>query len=62
MRVFDLRGRQMAVLADRTFDAGFQQLSWQPGRVASGTYICRLDISYGNDQRFTRSVRMVYAK
>jgi hypothetical protein len=54
--VYDLKGRKVAVLADRKFAAGDHSITWQgkdlQGRqVSSGSYIVRLDTSTGADQR-----------
>jgi hypothetical protein len=48
--IFDLAGREVAVLADRTFASGRQTVAWDgrdvAGRaVSSGTYIARLETS-----------------
>jgi len=54
--VYDLRGRKVAVLADREFPAGDHGITWQGrdrnGRLAaSGSYIVRLETEDGADQQ-----------
>jgi hypothetical protein len=49
LRVFDLLGREVAVLATGTQDAGVHEALWNAGRVASGLYFYRLDVAAGNE-------------
>jgi hypothetical protein len=39
VRILDLRGREVVVLAQRRFEAGSHQVRWDAHAVASGTYI-----------------------
>ena len=41
VEIFDLAGRRVATLADRTFTAGAHDLSWDGGDQASGVYLLR---------------------
>ena len=42
--VFDLAGREVAVLADGWRDAGEHAVPWDASRVARGVYLCRLEL------------------
>ncbi|MBT8399680.1 MAG: T9SS type A sorting domain-containing protein, partial [Rhodothermia bacterium] len=49
LSVFDVLGREVAAVANDDFGRGEHRLTWSPGELASGVYLCRLD--------FERSVR-----
>jgi len=60
--VYDLSGRQVAVIADEHFEAGNHQVTWlgkdQSGReVSSGSYVVRLQSRLGTDVRTISLVR-----
>jgi hypothetical protein len=65
LAVFDVLGRQVAVLENREFPAGRYQSTWNGmganGNAAgSGVYICRLSVSgQGNDRLFTRKMLLM---
>lgn len=40
--VYDILGREIATLADRSFDADFHTITWNPPALASGVYLYRL--------------------
>ena len=40
--VFDLRGRRVATLADRSFQPGVHQLRWDASQIASGVYFYQI--------------------
>jgi hypothetical protein len=42
LRVFDLQGRTVAVLADGTRSEGRQRVAWDARGVGAGIYFCRL--------------------
>lgn len=42
LTVYDIKGRQVARLVDRTLPAGQHVATWQPRDLASGTYVYRL--------------------
>ncbi len=43
VKVLDLSGREVAVLADGMMEAGLHAVSWQPGDVPAGLYLCRME-------------------
>ncbi|MEZ4388819.1 MAG: T9SS type A sorting domain-containing protein [Candidatus Krumholzibacteriia bacterium] len=43
LTVYDVRGRQVAQLVDRTLSAGRHAVTWQPDGLASGLYVYRLE-------------------
>ena len=60
--VFDLTGKQISVLANRTYDAGSHSIVWQGkdamGRaVPSGTYVVRLAADSGAQARKVMLIR-----
>ncbi len=60
--VYDVLGRQVAVLADEDRAAGPQMLVWEAGDRPAGSYLCRVRAtSPGGGQR-DRSIRMVYLR
>ncbi len=42
LKVYDVLGREVAMLADADYRAGWHRLQWTPDRLASGTYFVRL--------------------
>jgi hypothetical protein len=57
VRVFDLLGREVSVLLDRTTGGGVHEVRWDGSRVASGVYVYRLQA--GN---YVASKRLVVLK
>jgi hypothetical protein len=57
LSVFDLLGREVAVLVDERMEAGNHQAVWDGGRAASGFYIYRITAG-----TFTRIRRMLLVK
>ena len=54
LRVFDLRGRQVDLLADGVFAAGRHEVVWAPQGIASGVYYYKLQAgSYEETRRMT---------
>ncbi len=43
LRIYDIAGREVAVLADGARSAGEHVVRWNAGGVASGAYLCRLE-------------------
>lgn len=48
LTVFDMRGRQVAVLQSGIETAGLHQINWQSDHLASGVYLLRLSAKSGN--------------
>ncbi|HAV23038.1 MAG TPA: hypothetical protein DCX46_06020 [Bacteroidetes bacterium] len=42
LKIYDMLGREIAVLVQQEFDAGFHKATWNATGVASGVYICVL--------------------
>jgi len=56
LEVFDITGRRLAVLLDEFRQAGFYEVSWNAGQVASGIYIYRMITPEGS---FTRKMTLI---
>ena len=41
--VYDLQGRQVCTLFDRTPEVGYHRVAWDAGRIPSGIYVLRLE-------------------
>ncbi len=62
LRVFDTAGRQVAVLAEGTYPAGFHSVSWDGrladgSRASSGVYFYRLETREGTQNRKLMIIR-----
>lgn len=57
LSVFDILGREVAVLVDRTEDAGVKSVVWNAGSLPSGVYVMRLRAGAS-----TAASRLVLAK
>ena len=56
LRIFDVRGREVAQLAEGPYSPGWHRISWSSGTMASGVYIVRLN----TDERvLTRRITIV---
>ena len=58
LEVFDLAGRQVAVLTHRAYKAGAHRVQWQAGDRASGVYFVRMTA----DDRQIKILRLVLAR
>lgn len=56
LRVFDVLGRQVALLVQGHREAGRHEVRWNADALGSGTYLIRMD---AGSQRFTRSVLLI---
>lgn len=56
LTVFDVTGREVATLADRSFGAGEHELTWNAAGQASGTYFYRLETGNGGAHTQTMTV------
>ncbi len=54
--VFDVTGRQVALLANGTVAAGRHEVTFDGSRLSSGTYLIRMDTPHG---RFTRKAVLI---
>lgn len=54
--MYDLSGREIAILADQSFSAGSHQLAFDGVGLSSGTYILRLQA--GNEIR-TQTIMLI---
>jgi hypothetical protein len=48
LKVFDMLGREVETLAEGMYQAGSHDVRWNASGLASGTYICRLELSEGH--------------
>jgi hypothetical protein len=63
LRIFDLLGREVAVLVNETKSAGYDQVEWH-ANVASGMYFYRLEVvsTSDPDNRFVDTKKMLLLK
>ncbi|HEX8386900.1 MAG TPA: M36 family metallopeptidase, partial [Rubricoccaceae bacterium] len=54
LAVYDVRGREVAVLAEGAHEAGWHEAVWEPGGAAAGLYVARLVV--GGEVRAVRLV------
>jgi M6 family metalloprotease-like protein len=61
--VYDVLGREVAMLMNENADAGFHVVTWNPTNFASGTYLARLAVKgpLGIDI-FNEAVKLVYVR
>lgn len=62
IEIFNLLGQRVTTLVDGTQKAGLQNVTWDAGRVASGTYFYRIVAEAANGQRFVEQKTMVLIK
>jgi len=55
--VYDVLGREVAVLVDEVQRAGTQQVRWDAAGVASGVYVARLEVNDGVQTQTLAKVR-----
>ena len=57
LKIYDLMGREVAVLADRLMPAGTLKFEWDAKNVSSGTYFYRLE-----SNGFVETKKMILVK
>ena len=64
LAIYDLFGREVALLADGLRAAGEHAVAWNAGRVSSGLYVCRLDTTAdrGSEGRSTVSRKILVVR
>ena len=67
IRIYDLLGREVRTLVDRQQSAGYFAVVWDGNNggnqpVASGVYLCRIQVISGDKQAFTAIRKMVLLK
>ena len=62
LKVYDVVGREVAVLEDGVVDPGFRSASFNAAALSSGVYFCRLSITPENGKPMTWTRKMVLAK
>lgn len=63
IRVYDLLGRHIQTLVDRTgHDPGVHRMEWAPSRLSSGVYVVLLEASGVDNSRFAKSIRLTYLR
>ena len=61
LEVYDILGRRVAVLADRTFETGRHETSWDASQMSSSLYIVRMSVTTedGQQSRYNRTMSLV---
>ncbi len=62
LEIFDLRGRLVDRLADRSFAPGGHAIDWTPHNCASGVYLCQITITPARAPAIVLARKMVYEK
>lgn len=62
LEIFNLLGQRVAVLVDGAQKAGLQNVTWDAGNIASGTYFYRIVAEGADGQRFVEQKSMVLIK
>ncbi len=63
VKVYDVLGREMAVLVDERRDAGRYQTTWNPGSLSGGVYFVRMEaIDGGGISPFVQMKKIMYVK
>ncbi len=63
IRVYDLLGRHVQTLVDRTgHDPGVHRMEWAPSRLSSGVYVVILEARGVDNSRFAKSIRLTYLR
>jgi hypothetical protein len=45
LRIFDILGREVAIVAHGVFPPGYHDTQWNASGFASGVYLCRLSVT-----------------
>jgi len=60
LRVYNVIGQEVATVTEGIQNAGYRETEWDPGEVASGVYLYRIEArSASSDQVFVRSKKML---
>ena len=62
VRVYDLTGRQISVLANGAYSAGSHMLKWDASGFATGMYIYQITARGENNRSFTQTKKMMLIK
>jgi hypothetical protein len=65
VKIFNLTGQQIISLVDGFQNQGVHQINWYPIGLASGTYICRLELRNpfsGNGHKLIFTKKLIYQK
>jgi hypothetical protein len=61
--VYDMLGREVAVLVNERQESGFYSATWNAGSLSSGSYIYRISVKDENGKsRFSETKRMMLVK
>lgn len=65
LKIYDLLGREVAVLVDEEGQPGRYEVTWQPTRISSGIYVYRLearDAAQGSGRWFMETKKLILMK
>ncbi|MCI0450546.1 MAG: T9SS type A sorting domain-containing protein [Chlorobi bacterium] len=62
IKVYDVSGKEVAVLTDKQYEAGFYTVEFNGSNLASGVYFYRLIAESTDGNRFTKTIKLVLIK
>lgn len=64
VRIINLLGRSICLLADKVFEAGYHEVRWSPVGVSSGIYFYSIEADplNGKGRKFTEVKKMIFLK
>jgi hypothetical protein len=62
IKVFDVSGREVAILTDKQYEAGFYTAEFNGSNLASGVYFYRLIAESTDGNKFTKTMKLVLIK
>jgi hypothetical protein len=62
LKIYDLTGREVALLVDAVLEAGVHRLHWEASGFSSGMYLMRLTLEDKGHTRYIKSAKLLLAK
>jgi hypothetical protein len=62
LKIYDILGREVATLVDETREAGYFEIDWDGGRIASGVYVYQVTVKAKEGKVFTAHKKFMLLK